>query len=79
LITAHIRFGDTSAEGKPCHIQVGGDGRIVQILIHPSEQGRDEPMTVNLEKTGVMKLISDLAQSLLHVVEYDENPGGLND
>jgi hypothetical protein len=76
LITAHIKFGDTSADGKPCHIQVGGDGRIVQIVVHPSEQARDEPMTIHLEKNGVMKLISDLAQSLLHVVEYDEKSAG---
>jgi hypothetical protein len=76
VITASIKFGDTSEDGKPCRIEIDGGGRNVLILVHPTEHGRDEPMTIYLEKNGVMKLISDLAQSLLHVVEYDEKPVG---
>jgi hypothetical protein len=76
VITASIKFGDTPKDGLRGRIEIDGGGRNVRIVVHPTERGREEPMTICLEKDGVIKLISDLAQSLLRVSEYDEKSVG---
>jgi hypothetical protein len=76
VITASIKFGDTPKDGLRGRIEIDGGGRNVRLVIHPTEQGREEPMSIYLEKDGVLKLISDLAQASLRVCEYDGNPSG---